>query len=102
MGIEPRPELAESARLALAGQAEIVTADPRHASLPACRTAVLLDVLLRLEREEQDRLLERLAAALEEGGRLILREPDAGLGGSGWPCGCGRACPVATQTALPH
>jgi len=81
MGIEPRPELAESARLALAGQAEIVTADPRHAVLPACRTAVLLDVLLHLEREEQDRLLERLAAALEEGGRLILREPDAGAVG---------------------
>ncbi len=81
MGVEPRPDLAESARLALSGQAEIITGDLRHAALPPCRMAVLLDVLLWMELEEQDKLLERLAATLENGGRLILREPDAGAFG---------------------
>jgi SAM-dependent methyltransferase len=78
-GIEPRPELAESARAALAGKADITTCELRDAALPACRVAVLRDALLRLEPEAQDGLLGRVAAALEPGGLLILREADAGV-----------------------
>lgn len=77
LGIEPDPALAESARQALADKADIVTCELGEAELPACRAALVLDVLFRLEPGQQDRVLERLAAALEEGGLVILREPDA-------------------------
>lgn len=75
-GIESCPGQAESARLALAGLAEIITGDVRHTTLPLCRTAILQDVLLYLAPEEQDSLLDRLAATLDPGGLIILREPD--------------------------
>lgn len=87
MGVEPRPAKAESARLALAGKADIVTADLCEASLPPCRAVILLDALYRLEPARQDALLERVAAALEEGGQILLREPDAGS----WGCRAGLA-----------
>lgn len=78
-GIESRPDQAESARLALAGLAEIISGDVRNIDLPPCRTAILQDVLLFLPPEAQDSLLSRLVAALEPGGLIILREPDAGV-----------------------
>lgn len=77
LGIEADPKLAESARLALLGQAEIILGDPLHADLPPCRVAVLHDALLCLPPDAQDRLLRRVVAGLEAGGLLILREPDA-------------------------
>ncbi len=77
MGIEINPVEAESARLALAGEAEIITGDLRSETLPLCRVAILQDVLLHLECKEQDRLLQRIASNLEVGGFIILREPDA-------------------------
>lgn len=76
-GIEARPNLAESARLALGEKADIITADWRDTALPRCHVAALQDTLLFLEPDAQDLLLERLAAALAEGGLLILREVDA-------------------------
>lgn len=78
VGIERRPDLAESARAALDGQADIITGDLRSEPLPRCRLAVAQHVLRCLRPEEQDSLLERLAAALEDGGLLILHEIDAG------------------------
>ncbi|MFM8330196.1 MAG: class I SAM-dependent methyltransferase [Candidatus Methylumidiphilus sp.] len=77
LGIEADPKLAESARLALLGQAEIILGDPLHAALPPYRVAVLHDALLCLPPDAQDRLLRRVVAGLEAGGLLILREPDA-------------------------
>ncbi|MFZ4702649.1 MAG: hypothetical protein ACOYMG_21610, partial [Candidatus Methylumidiphilus sp.] len=64
-------------RLALAGEAEIITGDLRSETLPLCRVAILQDVLLHLECKEQERLLQRIASNLEVGGFIILREPDA-------------------------
>jgi len=81
VGIELRPEAAESARAALGDKADIITGDARGETFPPCRAAIVQDVLIYLRPEEQDSLLERLAAALEEGGLLILREAD---GGSFW------------------
>jgi predicted TPR repeat methyltransferase len=40
----------------------------------------MLDVLLYLGEAEQARVLDGAAAALEPGGLLLLREPDAGAG----------------------
>jgi SAM-dependent methyltransferase len=78
VGIEIDQNMAESARAALGDKAEIIQADLRSEALPGCRMAVLQDVLVYLRPEEQDKLLERLAAAVDAGGLLVLREADAG------------------------
>lgn len=79
-GFESSVTDAEFARAALGSEAEIVVGDWGGEDLPACRIAILLDVLLYLGKEEQDTLLTRMAAALEPGGILIIREADAAAG----------------------
>lgn len=80
IGIDVRPRVAELARLALGGDAEIAGADIRNLPLARCRAALLLDVLQMMPRPEQDAVLAAAAAALEPGGVLILREADAAAG----------------------
>jgi len=80
-GVERRAADADAARTALGSETEILTGDVRTADLPPCRAVILLDVLLYLREEEQDALLVKIANCLETGGRLIVREADAG---SGW------------------
>ncbi len=77
VGLEMCPEKAEFARLALPGAAEIIVGDAREATLPPCRTAILKDVLLYLDPEEQDKLLERTVSSLEKGGLIIMQTFDA-------------------------
>ncbi len=77
IGLESRREDAESARLALAGEAEIIVGDVRETRFPPCRTAIWEEALLDLEPEAQDKLLERVVSSLEEGGLLVLRALDA-------------------------
>ncbi len=48
--------------------------------LPPCAGIALIDVLHYLEAPAQERLLERCAHALEPGGVIVLRDPDAGAG----------------------
>ena len=79
-GLEYRPRAAAIAREALGTDATIVTGDLRSAGIPACRAALLFDVLHLVGREDQDRLLARLAALIEPGGVLALREADAAGG----------------------
>jgi SAM-dependent methyltransferase len=79
-GIDLRPNDVAAARLALGDEAEIAVADVRSAALPACRAAVLLDLLLYLAADEQEALLERIADVLPDGGALVMRETDAGSG----------------------
>lgn len=81
LGIDNNAEAAESARLALAGDAEIITGDIRSETLPNCRLAIVKDVLLFLEPDEQVKLLGRIAGSLDAGGCIILREPDAAAWG---------------------
>ncbi len=76
VGFEMRPEKAESARLALPGAAEIIVADAREATFPPCRAAILKNVLLYLEPEEQDNLLERVVSSLEKGGLIVMQTFD--------------------------
>lgn len=83
VGIESGPT-AEIARRALGDEAEIVRADLRDVSLPACDAATILDVLHYLDRPAQARLIDRVACALLPAGVLLVREADAGAGARFW------------------
>jgi len=79
-GIEGRPKIAGAASLALGERATIEVADLRQAALPVSEAVFLLDVLHYLSAAEQEELLDRVAAAVPEGGLLILREADVAAG----------------------
>ena len=81
-GIEPREKAAATAAAALRGDATIVRAAADDAAIPSCAVATILDVLHYLDEAAQDRLIERVAGALEPGGLLLVREADAS---AGWP-----------------
>lgn len=78
IGIEAAPVLADSARRALDGKADILSGELTRIALPCCSTAVLQDVLLYLPPPQQAQLLQRLVAELAPGGTILLCEPDAG------------------------
>jgi O-methyltransferase involved in polyketide biosynthesis len=78
-GIELREDRVRAARQALAGE-EVTHGDLRGLDLQPCAVVAILDVMLYLDEAEQQRLLDRVAAALEPGGLLLLREADAGAG----------------------
>lgn len=80
IGIEVSRRAASAARIALSREARIEIADLAVAPIPDCRAAVILDVLHYLPGEAQERLLDRVAAAVEPGGILIVREVDASGG----------------------
>ncbi len=61
-------------------EAEFRVGDIAHAELPASDTILLVDVLHYLSRAEQDALLMAAAGSLNHGGRLLVRELDAGPG----------------------
>lgn len=79
-GIEGRPKAAAAARRALGVEATIVDGDLRTVPLPTARAVLLLDVLHYLPEADQEALLARIAAALEPGGVLLVREADADAG----------------------
>jgi uncharacterized protein (DUF2062 family) len=82
IGVELRPGAAQTARQVLGDAAEIISGDACAYDLPPSRTILLLDVLHMMPRAAQEQLLERVAAALEPGGAVVIREADAsgGLG----------------------
>ena len=49
----------------------------RTTAFPDCDVVVILDVLHYIDHAEQDRVLERVHAALSPSGRLLLRVGDA-------------------------
>ena len=79
-GIEGSQKIAEVALLALGDEARIDTADLCHVEVPPARVILLLDVLHYLPAAAQEDLLARIAAALESGGLLLLRDADADAG----------------------
>lgn len=60
--------------------AEYRVADLRSEPIPRCDTVLLVDVLHYLAPAHQTALLERAVAALPKGGRLLIRDVDAGGG----------------------
>lgn len=83
IGFDWDPRKISVASAAAGAAAEMRTGDLRTLEVPEADTVLLIDVLHYLTRPEQDALLERAAAALREGGRLIVRDidPTAGLRG---------------------
>lgn len=80
VGIESSLHAATAARNALGAGADILVADLAEAPLPPARAALLLDVLHYLPAPAQEELLARVAAALEPGGLLLIRDADAAAG----------------------
>ena len=79
-GVELREDRVRAARNALGVDVEIAQGDLRRLELRPCAAIAILDVMLYLDEAEQLHLLDRVAAALEPGGLLLLREADAGAG----------------------
>jgi len=79
-GIELHADRVQAARRALGGGVQVDLGDLRDLDLQPCSVIVMLDVLFYLDKEEQERLIEKAAGALEPGGLLLLREADAGAG----------------------
>jgi len=82
VGLDHDPRRVETGRVALGDESslEFRVADAREAELPSADVVTCLDVLHYMSPPEQDALIERLAAALEPGGLLLLREAQAGAG----------------------
>jgi SAM-dependent methyltransferase len=81
VGIELRPRIAEIARQALGADAEILAGDAAALMPPRASTILLLDVLHLMPLAAQEAVITRAAAAIADGGVLILREADAAAGG---------------------
>ena len=79
-GIDLSESRVRAARHALGGSARVDLCDLRNVDLPPCSVIVMIDVLFYLRNEEQRRLIEKAAGALEPGGLLLLREADADAG----------------------
>jgi uncharacterized protein (DUF2062 family) len=84
VGVDFRPHAVETVRVALGNEVAVELADLVDYRPPPCRAAVLLDVLHYMAAGDQERLVERTAAALEPGGLLLIREAAAALGWRFW------------------
>ena len=80
VGIESRPRVAALARRALQDAASVVAADARTYAPPRCRAVLFFDVLHMMPRPDQETLVRNMAAALEPGGVILVREADAAAG----------------------
>jgi uncharacterized protein (DUF2062 family) len=78
--VDFRPHAVETVRVALGNDVTVELADLVDYRPPPCRVAVLFDVLHYLEAGDQERLIDRIVAALEPGGLVLIREADAALG----------------------
>jgi SAM-dependent methyltransferase len=68
---------AQQALAALPQQPRLICADMRTTAFEPCDVALLLDVLHYVDLAAQDQVLARVRAALQPGGRLLLRVGDA-------------------------
>ena len=80
IGIETRRRVAAIARHALEGAARVIEGDARTIALEPARAVLLFDVLHLLTPEDQESLIASIAARLEPGGVVLVREADPGGG----------------------
>jgi SAM-dependent methyltransferase len=79
-GIELSADRVSTARRALGGDARVDRRDLRGLDFEPCSVIVLVDVLFYLGEADQNRLMDKAAAALQHGGLLLVREADASAG----------------------
>jgi uncharacterized protein (DUF2062 family) len=79
-GVELRRKVARMARAALDADARVLDGDARALPLEPAHAVLLFDVLQLLKVDEQEALVADLAARLEAGGVLLVREADASAG----------------------
>ena len=79
-GVELAPRAVAVARRACGDGASVREADLAEASPEPADVIALIDVLHYLSLDAQDRLLDTIAGSLPPGGRLFVREADAGRG----------------------
>jgi SAM-dependent methyltransferase len=79
-GIDLSAGRVQAARRALGGSVQVNLGDLREFDLQPCSAIVMLDVLHYLGEEEQGRVIEKAAGALEPCGLLLMREADADAG----------------------
>ncbi len=80
IGVELRGRVARIARAALHDDATVLNVDIRHAPLESVSAVMAFDVLHMMSAVDQERLIARLAAALEPEGTMLVREVDASQG----------------------
>lgn len=79
-GIDLHVERVRQAHDAVGSGAQVDLRDLRDLNFQPCAAIVILDVLFYLGETEQERVLDKVAAALEPDGLLLLRETDASAG----------------------
>jgi SAM-dependent methyltransferase len=80
-GIDAHAGRVNVARRVLGEAAQVEQRDLREHDFPRpCSVVVMLDVLLYLAEGEPERMIRKAAQALEPGGLLLVREPDAAAG----------------------
>jgi SAM-dependent methyltransferase len=80
LGIELMAREVERARRALGSRAQVLQADIRSVDFGSADAVVMLDVLHYVAGAAQRAVLQRVRAALPEGGLLLLRVGNAGAG----------------------
>jgi hypothetical protein len=85
IGVEVRPRIARLARKALGRDAEILEVDgrsiaPGAVAIEPCSAVVFFDVLHLMSADDQEAILRTMAAALEPGGIILVRDADASAG----------------------
>jgi SAM-dependent methyltransferase len=79
-GFELRKKDTRIANQALGMDATIFNVDIRSGALPECQVVISIDVLMYMQKEEQETLLQEVFRVLQPNGILIIREADAGSG----------------------
>jgi uncharacterized protein (DUF2062 family)/2-polyprenyl-3-methyl-5-hydroxy-6-metoxy-1,4-benzoquinol methylase len=79
-GVEKRPRVVRLARTALGPDAEILELDARSVATGPSSVVLLFDVLHLMPSRDQEAILRAMAAALEPGGVILVRDADRSAG----------------------